>query len=67
MYVLTKIWPWMFIADLSSMVLKILSMAIRGEKKLSPNWKRRSKIVTFADDITILHIENMKDVATAQK
>ena len=53
----------MFIADLCSMVLKILSMAIRGEK-LSPNWKRRSKLSLFLDDI-ILYIENMKDAAAA--
>ena len=42
--------------------MEVLATAIREEKryKRNPNWKRRSKLSQFADDMT-LYIENPKD------
>ena len=46
---------------LFNIVLEVLATEIREEKKKrNPNWKGRSKIVTFADDM-ILYIENAKN------
>ena len=39
---------------------KVLAKAIREEKEINPNWKRRSKTVTVSDGM-ILCIENPKD------
>ena len=44
---------------------KVLAKAIREEKEINPNWKRRSKAVTVSDGM-ILCIENPKD-ATRKK
>ena len=47
---------------LFNIVLEVLAIAIRGKKinKRNPDWKRRSKLSLFADDM-ILYIENPKD------
>ena len=47
---------------LFNIVLEVLAIEIRGKKinKRNPDWKRRSKLSLFADDM-ILYIENPKD------
>ena len=44
---------------LFNIVLKVWATAIRAEKEINPNWKRRSKTL-FADGM-VLYIENPKD------
>ena len=52
----------MFIADLFSIVLEVLSMKIRGEKEIKgiQIGKEELKLSLFADDM-ILYTENPKD------
>ena len=47
---------------LFNIVLEVLATAIREEKrnKRNPDWKRKSKALTVADDM-MLYIENPKD------
>ena len=46
---------------LFNIVLEVLASAIREEKEIkNPDWKRRSKLSLFADDM-ILNIEDPKD------
>ena len=47
---------------LFNIVLEVLATAIRQEKEMKrhPNWKGRSKLSLFANDMT-LYIENPKD------
>ena len=53
---------WMFIADLFSIVLEVLSMKIRGEKEIKgiQIGKEELKLSLLADYM-ILYIENPKD------
>ena len=46
---------------LFNIVLEVLTTAIREKRnKRNPDWKRRGKTLTVADDM-ILYIENLKD------
>ena len=47
---------------LFKIVLEVLGTAIREEKERNPDQKRRSKALTFADDI-ILYTETLKIVS----
>ena len=45
---------------LFNIILEFLAMAISEEKEKNPNWKRSSKTVLFANDMTA-YLENPKD------